>query len=266
VHAWTSVCTLKGVGGALFRVVKVIFLLSCLMVLFQNCAQDEGFRSRAFVVGDGDDANNIFVVDQGTKDDSDKYAGDNDAQGGLPPTDGTNGDGGTSVADLDPRTCFQNYISVFEWRNPTANLMSVKPILGPKKLATLPLNQNGFSSPEIYTGWSIEGSLSMNPDSTTSTSIRIIKAVPASSVQLDCYLMRVADLPTLDAGLANVLYKNVGSDPSANTLKGFIRFEEQFIACRVISGNEGVEFANKIDWPFSLSSNQAFIIKRGCYK
>lgn len=230
-----------------------------LIVLFQNCSQGDGNRSLAYIAKPP--PANIVIADEETADDIDGIPV-NGGLGAVPP--GTIS-GGAPLSS-DPLNCFQNYISVFEWKNPTANLMNEKPVLGDLKIVTLKMNSNGFTSP-IDAGWSIEGEIKIKTDS-SSSSIRFLKELPDSSDSLDCYFMRVAtgDTATLSNGKANVLLPNLGSNPATNTFSGFLRYSEQFIACKVTSSRKNIELKSSGESSTYLNYNQAFVIKRGCYQ
>ncbi len=232
-----------------------IVVIGCLIVTFQNCAQGRDDRSMDYVVKN-DNSGPTLVADEGT---SDNLAG-------LPSDNGSLG--GTSkdpLAVLDSVACFQNYISVFELKNPGANLMSEKPVLGSTKIASLRLKDTTFSDPNISAGWRIEGMLKVAKDGSSSSAIQFLKAQIGSKESLDCYLMRVGDNKTLEAGLANVLFQDIGNEVSANILIGFLRHQEQFIACQVKAGSNNVELKNDGEASTILAPAHAFVLKRGCY-
>jgi hypothetical protein len=231
---------------------QCLFSSLFLMILFQNCTQGDGYRSQAYVVKDVEAGS--IVADAETADNL----------GGI--SSGGLGVGGTLVLSKDPLSCFQNYITIFEWKNPSANLMVERPVLGTIKIGTLKLNSNGFTSP-IDAGWAIEGSIDIKSNGSSSTSIRVLKEVPNSGDSLDCYFMSVAsnDTKTLEDGLGNVFLPNVGGEPSSNIFVGFIRYQEQFIACRVTESKKNIELKNTGESSLFLTFDHAFIIKRGCY-
>tara|TARA_B110001454_G_scaffold124375_1_gene116042 strand:- start:26706 stop:27410 length:705 start_codon:yes stop_codon:yes gene_type:complete len=230
-------------------------MVGLLLVTFQNCSQGRDDRSMEYVVKK-ENNNPTLVADE---DITDNLAGLPTGNGSL---------GGTSkdpLALLDSVSCFQNYISVFEWKNPGANLMSEKPVLGSKKMADLKLKDSSFSEANLSTAWRIEGMIKIAKDGSSSSAIQFLKSQVDSSDSLDCYLMRVGDNETLQAGLANVLFHDIGNDLNANIFIGFLRYQEQFIACRVSSGSRDVELKNDGEVSTMLSSSQAFVLKRGCY-
>lgn len=202
----------------------------------------------AYVVPDP--PNPAVVADSGVIDFTEGLSGDNSTQG--QPKD-------------DSLACFRNYISVFEWKNPSANLMSEIPQLSASKLGTLNLASDIFSDASISLGWRIEGMVKVSKDGQSSSALQFLKSQADSSDSLDCYFMRAVDKATRDAGLANVLFKNVGADLDANIFLGFLRYSEQFIACRVTSGHGDIELKNEGESSMILSSSQAFILKRGCF-
>ncbi|MBL7545226.1 MAG: hypothetical protein JNL11_15515 [Bdellovibrionaceae bacterium] len=249
-------------GSYLSYYFKIIIMLGLLIVTFQNCSQDEGARSRSFVVKKEVD-NNVLITDEEINDNISELP-ENSGFGDV--VDGAENSGSSIVSS---RVCFQEYITAFSWLNPNADLMNEKPILGTKKLATIKLNKNAYSTVPTTWGWSVEGSIkpSVDGDSTV-TSIRFLKANTETLDSLDCYLMRVGknDTATLSDGLANTFFKNIGQNRAANTLVGFVRYEQQFIACRVSTGNGDVQLRSQGDVDQVLSSSQAFILKRGCHQ
>lgn len=255
---WLTDCTYNKCQSGdhlLKRAFVSIAVVGSLILTFQNCAQGRDNRSMDYVVK-AENNNPTLVADENI---SDNLAG-------LPPGNGSFG--GISkdpLALLDSVACFQNYISVFELKNPGANLMSEKPILGSRKIVSLRLKDTSFSQPNISAGWRIEGVLKVAKDGSSSSAVQFLKAQKDSKEALDCYLMRVGDNETLQLGLANVLFQDIGNDVNANILIGFLRYQEQFIACHVSSGTSNVELKNDGDVPTTLSPARAFVLKRGCY-
>lgn len=237
---------------------KVGLFFIVLVLLFQNCSQGEGSRSRQYVVKK-ENKSNFLIVDEEINDDV-SHVPEN---GGL----GAGGDPADPYSMLDAKVCFQEYISVFPWGNENANLMNERPLVGSSKFATMRLFKNVVNSSSTTNGWSVEGMLKINNDGSTSSSVKFIKAIATSPDSLDCFLMRVGanDSATLEEGLANTLFQNIGTDLSANILVGFLRHEQQFIACRVSSGQGIVHLKGYEQEDVDLNSSQAFILKRGCY-
>lgn len=226
-----------------------------LIVTFQNCARGGDERSMAYVIKN-DNPNSAWVVDDNIVDNTQGLASENGKQGV------TDGD---PLSALDSLSCFQNYISVFEWKNSSANLMSEKPVLSTDKLISLKLKTDQFSDPRILSGWRIEGLIKISNEGQSSSALQFLKAQANSSDSLDCYFMRAKDGATLQSGLANVLFKNIGADSDANIFAGFLRHSEQFIACRISSGHGDIEFKNEGQESTILNSLKAFVLKRGCY-
>lgn len=236
------------VGGFLLKRLRLALIIGTLIVLFQNCSQDESPRSRAFVIDRNSNPPPV-VADQEISDSAADF-----------------GNGVQGVGQMDPQTCFLNYITVFEWLNPADNVMSVKPILNTQKIKTIELGKNSFINAPISAGWSIEGIVQSNSNGSTKMSIKFNKGNPGAFEFLDCYLMRVDNQETLDSGLANTLFQNMGYDQNASILVGFLRYQEQFVACQVRSSQADVDFSGAESSALILHSDKAFVIKRGCYQ
>lgn len=222
------------------RFIISIALIGILVLTFQNCSKGEGDRSMEYVVKK-ENTEPPLVADEQI-------------------LDVVKGISNNSSAML----CFQNYITVFEWKNSNANLMSEKPVLGTSKIVSLRLKEDKVSDPRISSDWRIEPVINIDPGGATSASLQFLKARPSGN-SLDCFFMRVGGEYDLNAGLANVFFRDVGSEADANTFIGFLRHQEQFIACRVSSSQGTVELKSDDENSTLLSAGQAFVMKRGCY-
>lgn|GEM_PF-2987524 len=222
------------------RVFISILLVGTLGLTFQNCAKGDGDRSMEYVVKK-ENTDPALIADENIF----------DAVDGI-------------STNTNALSCFQNYITVFEWKNSGANLMNEKPVLGASKVITLKLKAGKFSDPRIASDWRIEPMLNTDDSGATSASLQFLKMRPSSD-SLDCFFMRVGGEHDLSAGLANVFFKDVGSEADANTFIGFLRHHEQFIACKVSSGIGNVELKSDDQNSALLSPSEAFILKRGCY-
>ncbi len=223
--------------------------------MFQNCTQDEGDRPQDYVVKTPSQP--TLIVDAGVTDSS--------ASNGTTVVTGQASVAPGSTGSIDEQSCFSDYYSVFALENSSANLMNEKPVLG-IKLGTVSLGTHGFLNSPIYSGWSVEGIIQTNSDGSTVNSIRFLKGNPSSSNVLLCYLMRASDEATLNAGLANSVFKDIGADPNLNTFVGFLRYQEQFIGCRVALGYGETIFSGDGDLLLHSKMGQGFLIKRGCYE
>ncbi len=234
---------------------RLSVLFGILISMFQNCTHGEGDRPQDYVVKTPSQP--TLIVDDGGTDSS--------ASNGTRVVTGQASVASGSTGSIDSISCFSDYFSVFSWENSGANLMSEKPVLG-IKLGTVPLGTRGFLNSPIYSGWSAEGIIQTNSDGSTVNSIRFLKGNPSSSNALLCYLMRASDEATLNAGLANTVFKDIGADPNLNTFVGFLRYQEQFIGCRVALGHGETIFSGDSDILLNSKTDQAFLIKRGCYQ
>ncbi|MBL7556630.1 MAG: hypothetical protein JNM24_12490 [Bdellovibrionaceae bacterium] len=218
----------------------LISLIGILVLTFQNCSKGDGEHSMEYVVKK-ENTEPALVADEQILD---------------------------VVKGISNNTnalfCFQNYITVFEWKNSSANLMSEKPVLGASKIVSLKLKEGILSDPRISSDWRVEPVLNTDDNGATSASLQFLKARPSTN-SLDCFFMRVGGEHDLNAGLANVFFKDIGSEADANTFIGFLRHHEQFIACKVSSGQGNVELKSDDENSTLLSAGQAFVMKRGCY-
>jgi hypothetical protein len=168
---------------------------------------------------------------------------------------------------LDDRTCFRDYLTIFSWTNPEQRPLENAPILGANKLSTVKLFQEGPAPvPSRPDGWFISGYVIQRPDGGTQQALKINKAVSTSTDSLDCYLMRLGNQSTVTSDLANTEFRNIGIDQTLNTLIGFLRHRDQYIACKVTQGSGSVIVASQGGPNYEIAATQAFVIKRGCYQ
>jgi len=242
VPKWRVFCTpyISWRNFLLKRAIILVIFSGIFLLTFQNCSKGDADRSMEYVVKK-ENTSSPLIADGQIYDALEEIS-----------------------ANANEVSCFQNYITVFEWKNSNANLMSEKPVLGTSKIVNLKLKAGELTDPRISSDWRIEPVLNTNPSGLTSATVQFLKA-RSSGETLDCYFMRVSGAHDLNAGLANVFFKDVGAEADANTFIGFLRHHDQFIACKVSSELGKIELKSDESGPLFLPASQAFVLKRGCY-
>lgn len=232
---------------------QIPFFITLLIVLFQNCSNEEGTRSGSYFVKPPQDTNALIAdVEM-----NDTFSAAID--------DGSLGTADPSVPFIDPEVCYRDYVSVFAWNNPSADLMDEPPVVGRTKISSIKVSGD-YSSAAVTSGWRIENILKTTSRG-TQLIVKFLKSGSESSHSLNCYLVRFSAQAELDSGVANVLYSNLGLDTTANLLTGFLRNTKQYIACKVSGdASESIEIVSSEGSSTVVSSNQPFILKRGCYQ
>ncbi len=168
---------------------------------------------------------------------------------------------------LDDRTCFRDYLTVFPWDNPAEDLTEVAPMLNSQKIQTIKmLKDQPAPVPQRPDGWFISAYVMTKPDGSTHQAIKFNKGDNLSLDSLDCYIMRLNATSSSTTGLANLAFQNIGIDNNLNTLIGFLRSREQFIACKVSRGVGSIIIAGDQGRMLEIPANKPFVIKRGCYQ
>lgn len=209
-------------------------------------------RSRSFVVPPPKDTN-ALVTDSQVVDDFTEV-----------PDNGSLGNPDPNAPFIDSKSCLRDYVTVFGWNNPSADLMDEPPLLSSKKIATFHVG-NAYITDAVTTGWRVESVLHKTATQSQLT-VKVIKGDVNFMDSLDCYLVRFLDPSELNSWLANTLYSNLGLDKTANMLTGFLRHPKQYIACRVSAGNGSIEVINPDGSSAAIAANQPFVLKRGCYQ
>lgn len=230
----------------------ILWLLS-LSLLFNNCGK---FNAAG---GAADSSSSATLASSGSPNQS------TDAEG----TDQVQGSENQFVIgpSLDERSCFRDYLTFFPWENSQDDLTEIKPQMNAQKIQTLKmLKDQPAPVPQRPDGWFISAYVITKADGNTQQAIKFNKGDNLSLDSLDCYLMRLDATSSATTGLSNLVFQNIGIDQNLNTLIGFLRSKEQFIACKVSRGTGSIVIAGDQGRMLEIPADKPFVIKRGCFQ
>jgi hypothetical protein len=178
------------------------------------------------------------------------------------------GNQASEVPKIDPMICFRDYMTVFKWTNPDADITAEAPTYEMKKIATIKfLNGAPAPIPPSDNGWFLSGYVTVKSDGSTQSTVKFWKNNQTNPDEsLDCALKRLGESNVAADPFANLIFQNMGLDQAANNVVGFLRSSEQFMACKVSKGNSNVEIKDADGTVLKLGANEPFILKRGCYQ